>query len=169
MWKICSFLHFKNIMGKKRVPLTIFTCSVGDPGWNLPDLTGSAFISELQCVESCPLGTLEDLHKWVLKIKKKKTFNRAVISFDKVINDCFRWRNYSKKTYTDAEGRTLQKVRMFLYKSTGTFIWQGWNTLVQIQTLCWLKEQVYSLLYQTSLPIHNFSPACSSYHPLIFS
>lgn len=80
--------------------------------------------------------------------QEEKTFNRAVIGFDKVINDCFRWRNYSKKTYTDAEGTMLQKVRMFLYKSTGTFIWQGWNTSVQIQTLRWLKEQV-SIPYYT--------------------
>lgn len=118
---------------------------MGDPGWNHSDLTGSAFTSEIQFAESCPLfGGPKGM---CFGNQEEKPFSRAVINFDRAINECFRWRNYSKKTYEGAEGRR-QKVRMFLYKSKVTFAWQGCNTSVQIQTLCWLKEQV-SISYYT--------------------
>lgn len=53
-----------------------------------------------------------------------------------------------KETYRDAEGRTRWKLRVFWYKSTVTFTWQGCDTSVQIQVLCWLREQM-------SIPYYN--------------
>lgn len=90
---------------------------------------------------------LEDLKECVLEIKKKNHSAELSSILTEQSMNVLGEGTTQKKTYEDAEGRR-QKVRMFLYKSKVTFAWQGCNTSVQIQTLCWLKEQV-SIPYYT--------------------
>lgn len=69
---------------EKSVPLTIFTCSVRD----LSDLTGTWFISEIQSAERGPL--FGGPKRMGFGNQEEETFRRAVINFDKVINESFR-------------------------------------------------------------------------------
>lgn len=67
--------------------LSPFSPAVWEIQFEISDLTGSAFTSEIQCAESCPLfGGPKGMG---FGNQEEKPF-RAVINFDKAINECFR-------------------------------------------------------------------------------
>lgn len=99
--------------------------------------------SPLKCNLQRALLYLESLNEWTLEPIQRNilqicpsmlTKNRLIIVLG--------GEGLKKNSCPDAEWRRSQKVRMFLYKDTAIFTCQGCLTSVEIQALCWFKEQV---------------------------